>query len=66
MNKWKIETRDFYKTLLIEGAAESPGTTYNNKQTDSFAKYYIFSLVVLKNRMSDEYSEIGEKGSKAA
>ena len=55
-----------YNVPLIEDAAESLGATYKGKQTGTFGRYAALSLVVLKNKISNGYTEIGLKGSKAA
>ena len=55
-----------YNVPVIEDAAERLGATYNSKQTWTCGEYAELSLVVLKNRTSDENTGIRSGGSKAA
>ena len=57
---------DYYNVPLIEDAAESLGSTYKGKQTGTFGRLSVLSLVVLKNRTSDSYTGIRSGGPKAA
>ncbi len=56
----------FGQIIVVADAAHSIGATYKGRTSGSVADFTAFSLVVLKNKTSNQYTGITEKGSKAA
>ncbi|WP_332446267.1 DegT/DnrJ/EryC1/StrS family aminotransferase [Sphaerochaeta sp.] len=56
----------FDRVMVLADSAHTIGATYKGKKAGEVADFTAFSLVVLKNSMSDEYTGIRSEGSKAA
>ena len=54
------------RVAVVTDAAHAFGASYKGKMVGSIGDLSAYSLVVLKNRMSDEYTGIGKKSSKVA
>lgn len=54
------------RVIVLADAAHSIGASYKGEMSGEVADFTCFSLVVLKNRMSDSYTGIRSGGSKAA
>jgi len=56
----------FDRVIILADSAHAIGATYKGKKAGEVADFTAFSLVVLKNRTSKEYTGIGSGGSKVA